>query len=135
MPLLKRIGFIMLIVFYIAAGVNHFIHPDGYIRIIPAYIPLHHTVNILAGLCEVVFGVMLIFRQTRPAAVWLIILMLAAFLPVHIDMLVHAPLRVGSIIVTPLIAWARLLLQPVLMYWAWWSSGINNDLVTKGFRV
>jgi hypothetical protein len=39
-------------------------------------------------------------------------------------MVYDAPMKVGKLEVTPFIAWARLLLQPVLMYWAWWSTRI-----------
>jgi uncharacterized membrane protein len=46
--------------------------------------------------------------------------MLAAFLTVHIDMVLHAPLKVRNLNVTPLAAWLRVALQPVLMVWVWW---------------
>ncbi|WP_158825119.1 DoxX family protein [Mucilaginibacter lacusdianchii] len=122
MTILKRISLLILIIGYIAAGINHFIHPVGYIRIIPDYLPFHYTLNILAGVCEVMFGLMLIFKPTRKWGAWLIVLMLATFLPVHITMLLQAPMQLGSIKVTPFVAWIRLLLQPVLMLWAWWHT-------------
>ncbi|MBB5396147.1 hypothetical protein HDC91_002196 [Mucilaginibacter sp. AK015] len=37
-------------------------------------------------------------------------------------MIIDAPVNLGSLTVTPAIAWVRLLLQPVLMLWAWWHS-------------
>ncbi len=107
---------------YLIAGVNHFIHPQGYISIIPSYLPAPVMLNYLAGFFEVLFALMLIRPQTRKVASYGIILMLIAFLPVHITMLVHSPLKVGSLLVTPAIAWVRLALQPVLMLWAWWHA-------------
>lgn len=112
----------LLVVLYAGAGVNHLWHPDGYVRIIPAYLPFHTLLNYLAGVAEISLALLLIFKATRKAAAWLIVLMLAAFLPVHIDMLVHAPIQLGKLRVTPALAWARLLLQPVLMLWAWWHT-------------
>lgn len=110
----------MLIIGYLLAGINHFVHPAGYLSIIPSYIPFPKLMNALAGGFEVLFALMLAPLKTRPVAAWGIILMLIAFLPVHIDMLSRAPFMLGHIRVTPLLAWARLLLQPVLMVWAGW---------------
>lgn len=75
----------------------------------------------MAGFFEILFALLLIFYKTRSLAAWGIILMLIAFLPVHISMISDAPLHLGRIVVTPLIAWIRLLiLQPLLILWAWW---------------
>jgi uncharacterized membrane protein len=65
---------------------------------------------------------MLMFKSTRPYAAKGIILMLIAFVPVHIKMVQDAPFLLGgSITVTPLLAWLRLVvLQPLLILWAWW---------------
>jgi hypothetical protein len=49
--------------------------------------------------------------------------MLIAFLPVHISMIGDAPLQLGSLTVTPFIAWVRLVvLQPLLILWALWYT-------------
>jgi uncharacterized membrane protein len=118
--MLKKVSLVILIAGYIAAGINHFIHPNGYIKIIPRYLPQPEALNYIAGLCEFVFGSMLIFPSTRKWGALLLIFMLAAFIPVHITMLQQAPLQVGKLYVTPLIAWLRLLMQPVLMLWLAW---------------
>src|SRR4051812_13732996 len=108
MPILKKISLNILIIGYLLAGINHFVHPDGYIKIIPGYLPFHYTLNIVAGICEIAFALLLIFPYTRAWGAWLIILMLAAFLPVHITMLQQAPMQLGTLQVTPLAAWIRL---------------------------
>jgi len=118
--MLKKTSLAILIIGYIGAGINHFVHPLGYVNIIPNYLPVHAVLNYLAGICEIAFGAMLIFPATRKWGAILLILLLAAFLTVHIDMLQHAPLQVGSLYVTPIIAWVRLLLQPLLMLWLAW---------------
>ncbi|MFD1258135.1 DoxX family membrane protein [Mucilaginibacter terrae] len=118
--MLKKISLIILIIGYISAGINHFVNPLGYINIIPNYLPYHQILNYLAGICEIVFGAMLIFPATRNWGAILLIFLLAAFLIVHIEMLQMAPLRLGGLYVTPLIAWVRLLLQPFLMLWLAW---------------
>jgi|SRR5471030_587462 len=120
---LKIISLVILILFYLIAGINHFRNPASYIKIIPSYLRSPHVLNYLAGLCEIGFAILLIFRKTRAVAAWGIILMLIAFLPVHISMIGDSPLQLGSLQVTPLLAWIRLLLlQPLLILWAWWYT-------------
>ena len=119
---IKNISLLILITGYTFAGVNHFINPASYYPIIPHYLPYPVLINILAGVFEIVFALMLISHKTRPCAVYGIILMLAAFLPVHIRMVADAPFKLGNITVTPFIAWARLTLQPVLMLWIGWHT-------------
>ena len=119
---IKKISVVIIVIFYFLAGINHFIHPQGYYRLIPRYLPFPIVLNIIAGFSEILFALMLIRPKTRKVAAWGIILMLAAFIPVHIIMLINAPVKVGRLLVTPLIAWLRLLLQPVLMLWAWWHT-------------
>jgi len=112
---------VLLITGYVAAGINHFRVPAFYIGIIPYYLPYPVILNTLAGICEIAFGLMLIFNPTRKFAAWGIVLMLIAFLPVHIAML-GGHTEVNGKQVLPILAWARLLLQPVLIWWAWWHT-------------
>jgi uncharacterized membrane protein len=117
----KKISLILLIIGYIAAGINHFRIPAFYISIIPSYLPYPQILNTLAGLFEIAFGLMLIFAPTRKLAAWGIVLMLIAFLPVHIAML-GGHTQVDDMQVKPVWAWARLFFQPVLILWAWWHT-------------
>jgi uncharacterized membrane protein len=120
----KKISWIILIVFYAVAGVNHFYNPESYIKIIPAYFPYPQVLNYLAGFCELWFAMLLIFPKTRNGAAWGIILMLIAFIPVHVQMVIDAPFLLGgTITVSPFVAWVRLVvLQPLLILWAWWHT-------------
>lgn len=120
MGLTKKISLWVLIIGYLLAGSNHFVHPSGYIAIIPAYIPFPKLMNTLAGGFELLFALLLVNPKSRPFAAWGIILMLTAFLPVHIDMLIRSPFILGSFLVTPFIALARLALQFMLIAWAGW---------------
>ena len=125
---LKKTGLVILIAFYLVAGANHFRDPSSYIKIIPGYIPYPHIFNLLAGFCEITFAILLIFVKTRAFAAWGIILLLIAFLPVHIKMIGDAPVQLGNLTVTPLIAWIRLImLQPFLILWAWWYTKVGKS--------
>jgi len=124
MKFIKKVGLGLMVIFYMIAGINHFYNPVSYRHIIPAYIPCPHTVNIAAGACEIAGSLLLIFLKTRKIAAWGIICMLVAFLPVHVDMVIRAPFLLGGdLMVTPLIAWIRLIvLQPLLIAWACWYT-------------
>lgn len=121
MQKLKRASLLVMSLFYIAGGINHFRSRQSYLRIIPHYFPNPILINILAGGFELLFGVAILFKKTRRPALFGIILMLIAFLPVHIKMIRDAPLQLGDLTITPFIAWVRLVvLQPLLILWAGW---------------
>lgn len=120
MRIFKKISLVTLVLLYMLAGSNHFVHPAGYISIIPHYIPAPVFANYLAGALEITLALLMIRPATRKVASWGLIILLTAFMPVHISMLMQAPMQVGTVNVTPALAWLRLSLQPVLMLWAWW---------------
>jgi len=107
---------ILLVLLYVAAGINHFVHPQFYIQIMPPYLPAAAALVAISGVVEIVLGLLLLPVRTRRWAAYGIALMLVAFLPVHIYMLQpsYRELHPG---ITPLLAWLRLLLQPVLILW------------------
>jgi len=112
---------------YILAGINHFRSTAGYYAIMPNWIPAHQFLIYLSGVLEIIFGIMLLFRQTRKASGWLIILMLIAFLPAHIYMIQKAPFMLGKIEITPLIAWIRIPFQAFFIWWAWIYTRKNDN--------
>jgi uncharacterized membrane protein len=128
--MIKKISLVFLITGYLYAGVNHFRNPASYIHIIPHYIPFPVFINSLSGLLEILFGLLLIFKKTRPFAAVGISLLLIAFLPVHIQMIIDAPFKLGTFTVTPLVAWLRLALQPLLILWAWWYVQPPKNVTT-----
>ena len=121
MSTLKKISLIVVIIGYIGAGINHFRIPDFYIGIIPSYLPYPVILNVLAGVFEILFGLMLIWQPSRKIGAWGIILLLIAFIPVHTAMLSgHSMLNGKSVL--PVWAWVRLFFQPMLIAWAWWHT-------------
>lgn len=110
-----------MISLYIGAGINHFIHPQSYFPIIPDYLPLPGVINILAGIAELLLGVLLAFPVTRKMAAYGIIVLLILFIPAHIYMIQKGG-RMSETINWPVWAvWVRLFpVQFVLMWWAWW---------------
>jgi len=105
-------------IFYVLAGLNHFVSTDAYYALMPKWLPTHSFLICLSGIIEIVSGILLLFSDTRKLAAMLLILMLIAFIPAHIYVIQIAPFMLGKILITQFIAWARLPLQLLFIGWA-----------------
>ena len=101
------------------AGVNHFIHTEFYVSIMPPYLPWHTALVYVSGAAELMLGVMLFFRPVERVAAWGMIALIIAVTPANIQMAIHAELYPGY---SPALLWARLPLQGVLIAWAFWFT-------------
>jgi len=113
---MKKISLYVMALLYVAAGINHFANTKTYVSIMPAYIPLHVQLVYVSGVCEILFGILLIPFATRRLASWLIIALLIAIFPANIQMMVNSWNE------NNLQHWAtvlRLPLQVVLIWWAY----------------
>lgn len=105
---------------YILAGLNHFRVPRFYIPMIPPYLPSPKSINFLAGIFEILFGMGLFFHETRSLAAIGIILILVAFVPAHIYMITTKGRLPGGIKMPLWFAWVRLF--PAQLILIWWAS-------------
>lgn len=113
--LLWGMGLALYAVFYIAAGVNHFINEAFYLKIMPPYLPWHSELVAISGFAEIVLGLGLLVGRTRRCAAYGIIALLIAVFPANIYAFQNQHLL-------PAPGWAHLLrlpLQGVLIAWAW----------------
>ncbi len=118
--MLKKISLVLLIVLYISAGINHFIHPDSYYPIIPPYFPFPVLINIVSGSLEILLGIGLMLSNTRKIAAYGIIILLFLFIPAHIFMIQKGGCMSETMCIPIWAAWVRLFpLQFILMWWAW----------------
>lgn len=118
---MKRIALLLLVIFYFAAGVNHFVMPGFYIRMIPDYLPLPELLNHFSGAAEIILAVLVASPSTRRIGGIGIVLLLIAVFPANVDMVVHRTERFPEF--SPLVVYARLPMQLVLIWWAWWATG------------
>ncbi|WP_425638899.1 DoxX family protein [Algoriphagus yeomjeoni] len=117
---IKSIALYIMAIFYILAGLNHFINPEGYMRLIPEYLPNHFLLNLMAGICEVSFGIGLLIPKARPLASWGIIIMLIAFIPTHVYFIQLNSCVENGLCLPPWTGWFRLvIIHPLLIYWAY----------------
>ena len=133
--ILQQILFFILIAFYIFAGYNHFASPSFYLPIIPPYLSdWANEINLLSGILEIILGILLIPKSTRPYAAKGIIILLILFIPSHIYFIQKGIFTLGTIKITPTLSWFRLLIgQPILMLWAWWASKVDIQIFKKFF--
>ncbi len=115
---IKYINLASLSAFYFGAGLNHFWMPDFYLRMMPDYLPWHRELVYLSGVCEMLFGLLVLPNVTRRVAGVGLVLLLVAVFPANLHMAMHAE----RFDVSAAILWLRLPFQGVLIYWAYRST-------------
>lgn len=109
---------IILSLVFIIAGIMHFIVPKTYMKIMPPSIPKPKLMVLISGAAEIIFGALFLFPSTRGlASIGLIVLLIAVF-PANIHMAQR--MRKKNHPYTWL-AYLRLPLQFVLIYWVYYS--------------
>jgi uncharacterized membrane protein len=119
---LRRLVRVAFALFFVAAGLNHFITPEWYLtNQMPPWVPFPLAMLYLTGIAEIAGGVGLLIPSLRPWAVRGLLLLLLAIFPANIHMYAEAFAQNGwsSTTVGLLL---RLPLQAVFMYGVWWSS-------------
>jgi len=79
MKTVKKASFYLLVGFYLFMGIIHFIQPELYLDMMPAWLPAHKFLIYLSGFAEIALAVLLIPIRTRATAAKLIIAMLLVF--------------------------------------------------------
>ncbi len=116
----KSILTIVFGIFMILGGVAHFLNPEYYNEFIPDFLS-EVVVNYASGLLEVALGVGCFLPAYRSKATLGILILMIAFLPLHVwDVFKESP-AMGS----HTAALIRLPLQVVLILWAWFIHARN----------
>jgi uncharacterized membrane protein len=119
-------------IFFVAAGVNHFVNPDFYRKIVPPGFGSPAVMVAVSGVAEIAGGIgLLIPRLRRWAALGLIALLIAVF-PANVYMAV-SPQSISDLHFSRGTLWLRLPLQGVFMVWVWYA-GLRTDRVDSGAR-
>ena len=132
--LIRKLGFLGMIFFYLVAGINHFIMPEFYYPLIPDYLPAKVLINGVSGSLEILLAIGMLIPWTRKWSALGIILLLLVFIPSHIYFIQIGSCVDSSLCVAEWIAWIRLVVvHPVLMFWAWcyrdfnWTQVSDNE--------
>jgi uncharacterized membrane protein len=116
----QKISLCCMAVLYVVAGILHFAATENYLEIMPPWLPYHTALVYISGICEILFGCMLMPPASRRFAAWGIIALLVAVFPANIQMTInyehtHSPHLWLSIL--------RLPIQAVLIWWALQFAG------------
>ncbi|AKF83723.1 hypothetical protein MFUL124B02_37530 [Myxococcus fulvus 124B02] len=109
--------------FFIGAGVMHFLMPARYDAMIPPQLPSPRFWTLLSGVLEVAGGVGLLLPRTRRLASLGLIALLVAILPANI----HEAAANSASHVLPFpdwYFWLRLPFQLVYIAWVAWAGGL-----------
>ena len=115
-PLLYVMG-----LFYITAGVTHFVAPEWFVRIVPPMLPAPLALVYLSGIAEIAVGIGVLIPRTRHYAALATVALLVAVYPANIYM------AVSGVMGSELVRWGRLPLQGVLVLWALWYTESGTD--------
>ena len=115
----RKVVRVMAALAMIGVGIDHFVAPDFFVRIVPRLLPAPLVLVWVSGFFEVLGGAgLLVPRVRRAAGIGLVLLYIAVF-PANINMCLHPELG-GSI---PLWAlWLRLPFQLLFIALALWVS-------------
>jgi uncharacterized membrane protein len=109
----------ILALFFVVAGINHFLSPPFYLKMMPPYIPWHEAMVQISGVAEIALGLLALYPRTRRLAGWGLIALLVAVFPANLYMYQNPSLFPNVPALTLLI---RLPIQGVLIAWAWWVT-------------
>ena len=123
MKIIKVILKYILAAAFILAGINHFLNPQFYLKMMPPVLPAHIFLIYLSGVFEILFGVLLLIPKFSRFAAWLIIALLIAVFPANIYMALNPQMFPD---ISPTVLYLRLPLQFVLIAWAFWFTRKEN---------
>ncbi len=115
----------MLALLFMFAGTWHLLDARLFLPIMPPWIPLPLTGIVLSGVAELAGGggLLVPYREVQRAAGWGLLLLLIAVFPANIYM-AAAHVKVHGFPAHDWMSWARLPLQPTLMFVVSWATGI-----------
>lgn len=121
-----RTGFRWLLaLIYLSAGIIHIRSPGGFVAITPAWVPNPHAVVFWTGVAEIAGAIgLMVPRLCRAAGIGLALYALCVW-PANFNHAIN-DIAIGG----NRLPWAyhgpRLLLQPVIIWWALWAGGVTD---------
>ncbi|NDI35694.1 hypothetical protein [Chengkuizengella sediminis] len=131
---IREIGNYSMSIMLIFIGISHFVLMDDMLKMIPSIIPFKLAIVYMTGVFEILFGVgLLIPRFKRISGILLVIYFIAVF-PANLNNALYATQLSGAIPSNPTYLWIRLALQPLLMIWVLWCTGVEQNQSTESIK-
>lgn len=115
----KRLALFGLSLAFIAAGANHFVNPDFYLQMMPAYLPAHRELVAVSGVLEILGGVAVLIPRVRRIAGWGLVALLLAVFPANLHMALNPELFPDF---SRAALYGRLPFQAIFIAWALWAT-------------
>lgn len=109
-----------MILFYAAAGINHFFKPAFYLQIMPAWLPWHKELVFISGIAEILCALLLLFPLTRRIGAYCTIALLIAIFPANIQMLLDYNRDDNPLL------WVAVLRLPIQLLLIWWAYSFTR---------
>jgi uncharacterized membrane protein len=125
-PLLKRIGLIVVFLWFLFGGVAHFALTEVEMRIVPPVIPWPRAVVLISGVFELLGALGILIPTTRRVAGIGLFLLTIAVTPANVYMLQHAELF-------DVPRWALIVRLPfqvvllALILWSTWTPRLDRS--------
>jgi len=121
-PILRRVGLVLVFLWFMIGGVAHFTLTGLEMRIVPPYIPWPRAAVLISGVFELLGAIGILIPVTRRAAGIGLFLLTVAVTPANVYMLQHAE-------AFNLPRWALIVRLPfqaallALIIWSTWNTG------------
>lgn len=121
----RRVARLVLAILYFAVGIVHLKSPEGFLPIMPDWVPAPRAVVIGTGLAEIAGAIGLLIAPLRRAAAWGLAAYAVCVYPANIKHAMEG-IEVSGVV----LGWGyhlpRLAAQPFIIWWALWAGGIIN---------
>ena len=67
------------VLFFVGAGLNHFLNPQFYDTIVPSFIPFPRVVHQFTGILEIIIPLLLLTKYRKEAALAMIVLLVLLY--------------------------------------------------------
>jgi uncharacterized membrane protein len=119
MLVFKRLLKYLLAIAFVLAGINHFLNPAFYLRMMPPVLPAPLFLIYLSGIFQIALGILLLIPKFTRFAAWGIIALLIAVFPANIYMWMNIE-QFSEF--NPWLIRLRLPLQFIIIAWAYWFT-------------
>jgi uncharacterized membrane protein len=122
----------LLAIFFVAAGLNHFVNPAVYMPIMPSYLPWPAGLIWLSGAAEILGGMGVLLPRTRVFAGGGLLALLVAVFPANLNAAFHGWQGVN---LPQWLLWLRLPFQFLFGWWVYrvclFDSNVNPSGVDQ----
>ena len=83
---------LIVVMFFLAGGISHFIFADFFVKAMPTYLPYHLELVQISGIFELLGAIGMLIPQTRLFAAYGLIFLCIAVFPANVNMAINSHL-------------------------------------------